>query len=294
MILPNTLSKILLLPIVAASLLPACSSAPAPPAEPHDAPRHYRILKEGRQQQENWLQLNEYFLIHYLHADIFHRFGLHRTFALEDKIRIFAAILYNLDFHSPVSLIIDNFSDEDSLVVSLQLIRFGKHSGVLLATNTDQEGRTIYVGAENVSRTYKRSYLIVEDQLIALPDLYSQKRESELIVENSADRLARFYIFDGNRNNDAVAEGLLIGSIREAENPLERSRSELILSRYYMSRRRLVEAQALLIEVGSQLTRLGGDDELRERYAVVYEELLITNALQEHEARMRESRPKPL
>jgi hypothetical protein len=254
----------------------------------------YRILKEGRQKHENWLQLNEYFLIHYLYTDIFHRFGLHKLFSLEDKIRILAAVLYNLDFKTPVNLIIDNYTEERSLVVSLQLMQIGQRRGVLMATNSDPKGTTIYAGVENVAKTYKRSYMIVEDQLIALPDLYSRRRESAIIDENRADRLARFYIFDGNISNDTVAEGLLIGSIREAETPIERSRCELILSRYYMSQNRLVEAQALLLAVGSQLARAGGSDELREGYSIVYEELLITNALKQQEQQMRANRPKSL
>lgn len=311
MVTPRSKLKYLLLTVLAVSLL-TCTSTPSPPAEPPSVatpeqpesrseeeqqpnpPPSYRILKEGRHRYDNWLQLNEYFLIHYLYTDIFHRFGLHRIFSLEDKIRIFAGVLYNLDLQTPVNLIIDNFSEEGSLVVSLQLIQIGEQRSVLLATNTNREGTTIYVGVENVAKTYKRSYVIVEDQLIALTDLYSESRESALIEENCADRLARFYIFDGNISNDIVAEGLLIGSIREAETPLERSRSELILSRFYISQNRLVEAQALLLAVGSQLTRIGGGDALREGYSITYEELLITNALKEHEEQMRETRPKPL
>jgi hypothetical protein len=272
------------------------TSTPRPEQLPPPSPG-YRILKEGQHKYENWLQLNEYFLTHHLYTDIFHRFGLHRTFTLKDKIRIFATVLYNLDFKTPVNLIIDNYSDAGSLVVSIQLIRIGDQPSVLLATNTDREGRTIYVGVENVARTYKRSYLIVEDQLIALQDLYSESREASLIEENSADSLARFYIFDGNLSNDTVAEGLLIGSIREAADPIERSRAELILSRYYMSRDRLVEAQALLLAVGNQLARTGQDEksqELREGFSITYEELLITNALKEHEQRMQELHPEPL
>jgi hypothetical protein len=302
MVTPRSELKHLLLVVLVLSFL-ACTSTPSPPAEtkavetpekqPNPSPS-YRILKEGRHNHDNWLQLNEYFLIHYLYTDIFHRFDLHKIFTVEDKIRIFAGVLFNLDLQTPVNLIIDNFSEEGSLVVSIQLIEIGEQRSVLLATNTDLEGRTIYVGVENVAKTYKRSYLIVEDQLIALTDLYSESRESELIEENSADRLARFYIFDGNISNDTVAEGLLIGSIREAETPLERSRSELILSRYYMSQSRLVEAQALLLAVGSQLARMGGDDALREGYSITYEELLITNALKEHEEHMHETRPKSL
>ena len=46
--------------------------------------------------------------------------------------------------------------------------------------------------------------------------------------------------------------------------------------------------------IGSELTRSVGDDELLEGYSIAYEELLITNALKEHDERMRESRPKPL
>jgi hypothetical protein len=310
-----------LLLLVLALIFFGCASAPSPPAKPKPAESasvepskrlesrsdevqgleqqpnpsgSYRILKEGRHNHDNWLELNEYFLIHYLYADILQRFGLHKIFALEDKIRIVAGVLYNLDFQTPVNLIFDNFTEEGSLVVSLQLIRFGERSSVLLATNTDREGRRIYVGVENVAKTYKRSYVIVEDQLIALTDLYSQSRESALIEENYADGLARFYIFDGNPGNDTVAEGLLIGSIREAETPRERSHAELILSRYYMSQNRLAEAQALLLAVGSQLARIGGDDELRESYSIACEELLITNALKEHEERMRETRPKSL
>jgi len=266
---------------------------PAPQRQPNPSPT-YRIIKEGRHKHENWLKLNEYFFIHYLYTDIFHRFGLDRVFGLEDKIKILATVLYNLDFQKPVNLIIDNFAEEGSLVVSLQLMRIGKQRSLLLATNTDREGGTVYVGVENVAKTYKRSYLIVEDQLIALPDLYSQSRESALIEENRADRLARFYIFDGNINNDTVAEGLLIGSIREAETPPERSRCELILSRCYMSQNRLVEAQALLLAVAGQLARVGENDALREGYAIVYEELLITSALKKHEEQMRENRPKSL
>jgi hypothetical protein len=312
---PGKLVKIVIPWLLLLSLL-ACttvSSTPADPSSPQtrqqpqsipeqaqaaqqqaDPSPGYRIIKEGRHKHENWLQLNEYFLIHYLYTDIFHRFGLDKAISLEDKIKILATVLYNLDFNTPVNLIIDNFAEEGSLVVSLQLMRIGKQRSLLLATNTDREGRTVYVGVENVAKTYKRSYLIVEDQLIALPDLYSQSRESALIGENRADRLARFYIFDGNISNDTVAEGLLIGSIREAETPLERSRCELILSRYYMSQNRLVEAQALLLAVGAQLARDSEDDSLREGYAIVYEELLITNALKEHEEQMRENRPRSL
>jgi hypothetical protein len=283
-----------------AALQPPDSDGATGPQQPEPG---YRILKDGRQNHENWLELNEYFLIHYLYSDIFFRFGLHKRFSLEDKIRILAAVLYNLDYQAPVNLIIDGFSEEDPLVVSIQLMKFGQQRSVLLATNTDPRGSRIYVGMENIAKTYKRSYLIVEDQLIALQDLYSRSRETSIIEENRADRLARFYIFDGNLSNDSVAEGLLIGSIREAETPLERSRLELMLSRCYISRNRLVEAQALLLAVGRQLSKGtpggaiqegGARDELRDTYSIVYEELLITNALKEHEEQIRRIRPDSL
>lgn len=320
MVTPRSTTKQLIISVLALFFL-ACSTAPSPSAERSSAEpaaadssgqpdtrsegaevlqrqsipaSSYRILKEGRHKHENWLQLNEYFLIHHLYTDIFYRFDLHKVLSLEDKIKISAGVLYNLDLQTPVNLIIDNFSEEGSLVVSIQLIQIGERRSVLLATNTNREGTTIYVGMENLAKTYKRSYMIVKNQLIALTDLYTRSRESELIEENCADRLARFYIFDGNISNDTVAEGLLIGSIREAATTLERSHSELILSRYYMSQNRLVEAQALLLAVGSQLARTGGDDALREGYSIAYEELLITNALKEHEERTRESRPKAL
>ena len=296
--------------IAVLAALIACTTPSTPPdsggaaaESPQQPDPGYRILKEGRHKYENWLELNEYFLIHYLYSDVFYRFGLHTLFSLEDKIRILATVLYNLDFQTPVNLIIDDFSEEGSLVVSVQLMKFGQQRSVLLATNTDPKGSRLYVGVENVAKTYKRSYLIVEDQLIALQDLYSRSRETSIIEENRADRLARFYIFDGNLSNDTVAEGLLIGSIREAETPLERSRLELMLSRYYISRNRLVEAQALLLAVGSQLSKSNSmeasqdneaRDELRDSYSIVYEELLITNALKEHEEQMRQTRPDSL
>jgi hypothetical protein len=257
----------------------------------------YRILKQGSHKRDNWLRLNEYFLIHHLYTDIFHRFGLHDRFSLEDKIRIFATLLYNLDFSSPVNLAIDNYNQEGSLVVSLQLIHIGNQRGVLLATNTDPDGRKIFVGAENIAKTYKCTYVIVEDQLIALSDLYSEKKETRLIEENHAEELAHFYIFDGNSSNDKVAEGLLIGSIRQAGSLLERSHSELTLCRYYMSRNRLVEAQALLLAVGSQLIHAEENpalSTLTDRYFTAYEELLITHALKEHEQQLQENRPKSL
>lgn len=265
-----------------------------PELQPQDPQPGYRILKQGRHKQDNWLELNEFFPIHYLYTDIFQRFDLHKRFTLEDKIRIFAGVLYNLDYQAPVNLIIDNYNEEGSLVVSLQLVHIGQRRSVLLATNTDPEGKRIFIGAENVAKTYKRTYIIVEDQLIAVADLYSGKKEARLIDENCADKLARFYIFDGNLSNDTVAEGLLIGSIREAESALERSRSELTLCRYYMSQNRLVEAQALLLAVGAQLAHAGDDTSLSELFSVTYEELLITNALREHEQRLRENRPKSL
>ncbi|UCF95928.1 MAG: hypothetical protein JSV89_12150 [Spirochaetaceae bacterium] len=264
------------------------------PQRPGDAQGSYRILKEGRHNQVNWLELNEYFLIHHIYADIFQRFDLHRRFSVLDKIKIFAGLLYNLDFETPVNLVIDNFKDTAALRVSLQLIQIGDSLSVLLATNTDREGTTLYVGVENMAKTYKRSYLIVDNQLIAVPDLYSQSKETALIEENRADKLARFYIFDGNTNNDTVAEGLLIGSIREAKTVLERSNSELILCRYYISQNRLVEAQALLLAVGNLLDHVDGDAGMAEAYAITYEELLITKALREHAQSMRENQPKSL
>ena len=118
-------------------------------------------------------------------------------------------------------------------------MQIGEQRSVLLATNTDREGTTIYLGMENVAKTYKRSYVIVEDQLIALPDLYSLSRESALVRENSADRLARFYIFDGNISNDSVAEGLLIGSIREAKTPPDRGHPSGLRARTRSAARRL-------------------------------------------------------
>jgi hypothetical protein len=264
------------------------------PRQPEHRQPGYRILKEGHQKNENWLELNEYFLIHHLYTDVFHRFGLHKIISLEDKIRISAALLYNLDLEQPVNLIFDNYKDSAALVVSLQLIQIGRQRSVLLATNADPQGERIYVGAGNVARTFKRSYLIVNDQLIAVADLYSQSRESELIDGNRADKLARFYVFDGNSSNDTVAEGLLIGSIRAAQTALERGRSELILCRYYMSQNRLVEAQALLLDLGSRLAYGEGADELAESYSMTYEQLLITNALKEREEYLQENRLKSL
>ncbi len=294
------MKKILLLSLVISLLACATSS---PPITPDDVNNHqnerstpgYKILKEGRTRENNWLQLNEFFPVHYLYTDIFYRLGLHRIFTLSDKIKIFAGLLYNLDLENPVNLVVEDFQGSANLVVSLQLIRVGDQLSVLLATNTDREGKKIFVGVTNLAKTYKRSYVILEDQLIALTDLYSENKEAELIKKNSADNLARFYIFDGNFSNDAVAEGLLIGSIREAKNTVERSRSQLTLCRYYLSQNRLVEAQALLLAVGTHLSREEStEDTLIEIYSLTYEELLIIKALKEREARLQESRPESL
>jgi len=298
---PGTMKNIFLFAL-GVNLL-ACTASPSPKIVPDDSETHqherptpgYKILKEGGTKENNWLQLNEYFMIHYLYTDIFHRLGLHRIFTLPDKIKIFAGLLYNLDFENPVTLIVEEFQGSANLVVSLQLIRVGDQLSVLLATNTDREGREIFAGVKNIAKTYKRSYVILEDQLIALTDLYSESKEAELIEANSADHLARFYIFDGNSANDTVAEGLLIGSIRKAKTAAERSRSQLTLCRYYLSQNRLVEAQALLLAVGIHLSRYKRIEEtLVETYSVTYEELLITKALKEREARLQESRPKSL
>jgi hypothetical protein len=272
----------------------AVDSAGAKAEKLQDTQPAFRIIKEGRQHRENWLELNEYFLIHHLYTDIFQRFGLQVRFSVLDKIKIFAGVLYNLDYQTPVNLIIENFRDGSPLIVSLQLIQFGGQRSVLLATNTDQEGSALYRGAENLVRTYKRSYLIVGDQLITTSDLYSESKEAQLIAENSAEKLASFYIFDGNTGNDTVAEGLLIGSIREAGTSLERSLSELMLCRYYISQNRLREARALLLAVGGWLGQGGGDSNLLERYSATCEELLITGALKEHGAQVRENQPKSL
>lgn len=281
----------------------ACTASPSPPMVLDDSENHrherstpgYKILKEGGKKESNWLQLNEFFPVHYLYTDIFYRLGLYRIFTLPDKIKIFAGLLYNLDFENPVNLIVEEFQGSANLVVSLQLIRVGDQLSVLLATNTDREGKEIFAGVNNLTKTYKRSYVILEDQLIALTDLYSESKEAELIEENSADNLARFYIFDGNSSNDTVAEGLLIGSIREAKTAAERSRSQLTLCWYYLSQNRLLEAQVLLLAVGTHLSRdKSAEETLVETYSVTYEQLLITKALKEWEARIQESRPESL
>ena len=277
----------------------AAAHRPQPGEQSPHQPQHpragYRILKEGQPNNENWLELNEYFLVHHLYTDVFLRFGLHKLISLEDKIRISAALLYNLDPEKPVNLIFDDYTDSASLVVSLQLIPIGRQKSVFLATNADPRGGRIYVGTGNVDKTFKRSYLIVNDQLIAVADLYTQSRESELIEANRADELASFYIYDGNNSNDTVAEGLLIGSIRAADTAAERGFCELILCRYYMSQNRLVEAQALLLALGSRLGRgEEGAGELAESYAMTYEQLLITNALKESRKHLREKMEKYL
>jgi len=298
---PGTMKNIFLFAL-GVNLL-ACTASPSPQIVPDDSQPHqherstpgYKILKEGGRKDSNWLELNEFFPVHYLYTDIFHRLGLHRIFTLPDKMKIFANLLYNLDFENPVNLIVEEFQGSSNLVVSLQLIQVGDQLSVLLATNTDREGKEIFAGVKNIAKTYKRSYVILKDQLIALTDLYSESKEAELIKENSADNLARFYIFDGNPSNDTVAEGLLIGSIRKAKTAAERSRSQLTLCRYYLSQNRLVEAQALLLAVGTHLSRRKRLEEtLVETYSVTYEELLITRALKEREARLQESRPKSL
>ncbi len=298
---PVTMKDIVLFALVVNLL--ACAASPSPQIVADNSQNHqlerpspgYKILKEGEEQEGNWLRLNEFFTVHYLYTDIFYRLGLHRILTLPDKIQILAGLLYNLDFENPVNLIVEKFQGSANLVVSVQLVRIGDQLSVLLATNTDREGKEIFAGVQNIAKTYKRSYVILEDQLIALTDLYSESREAELIEENSADNLARFYIFDGNPSNDTVAEGLLIGSIREAKTAAERSRSQLTLCRYYLSQNRLVEAQVLLLAVGTHLSRdRSAEQTLVETYSVTYEELLITNALKEREARLQESRPESL
>jgi hypothetical protein len=298
---PVAMKNIVLFALVANLL--ACTTSPSPQIVADNSQNHqlerstpgYKILKEGAEKEGNWLRLNEFFMIHYLYTDIFYRLGLHRILTLPDKIQILAGLLYNLDFENPVNLIVEEFLGSASLVVSVQLVRIGDQLSVLLATNTDREGKEIFAGVQNIAKTYKRSYVILEDQLIALTDLYSESKEAELIEENSADNLAQFYIFDGNSSNDTVAEGLLIGSIREAKNAAERSRSQLTLCRYYLSQNRLVEAQVLLLAVGTHLSQdRSAEQTLVETYSVTYEEFLITKALKDREARLQESRPKSL
>lgn len=290
-------------PIALVLILLACTSSPSAgivPAEPQDhqlelSSPHYKILKEGGAKQSNWLRLNEFFTVHYLYTDIFYRLRLHRSLTLPDKTKILAELLYNLDFDNPVNLIVEGFQGSANLVVSIQLIRIGDQMSVLLATNTDREGKEIFSGVQNIAKTYKRSYVILEDRLIALTDLYSESKEAELIEKNRADDLARFYIFDGNSANDSVAEGLLIGSIREAKTAVERGHSQLSLCRYYLSQNRMVEAQVLLLAVGTYLSQdRSAGESLLETYSVIYEELLITKALKEREARLRDGRPNSL
>jgi hypothetical protein len=144
-----------------AIILLACTASPSPRIVPDDPDnqRHerptpgYRILKEGGKKESNWLQLNEFFPVHHLYTDIFYRLGLHRVFTLPEKIKNFAGLLYNLDFENPVNLIVEEFLGSANLVVSLQLVRVGDQLSVLLATNTDREGKEIFTGVKNIAKT---------------------------------------------------------------------------------------------------------------------------------------------
>lgn len=277
------------------SALPHRPAQPSPPENEGSEQENggYAIVKQGERKNTNWLGLDEYFTVHYLYTDIFYHLRLHKRFGLGDKIRIVAGLLYNLDFDNPVNLVIEGFLGGQDLVVSLQLIRVGDQLSLLLATNYDARTEKIVKNVRNLARTYKRSYLILDNRMIALTDLYNRNEEDRLIAANRAEDLARFYIFDGKRSNDTLAEGLLIGSIREAKSADERSLAQITLSHCYMAQGRLREAELLLL--AAERSRSEGrlqDERLRDTLALSFEVFLITQALKDH--RVEESLPYSL
>ncbi|MBN1836506.1 MAG: hypothetical protein JW820_11695 [Spirochaetales bacterium] len=278
--------------LLGAAGLSACAGTPHPPsaaegspppfAPTPDPPVLFTLLKSGQKPNSNWLDLNEYFPVHYWYADILYRFGLHLRLSLEEKTLILGGLLFNLDFGDPVRLVVDGYGRGRALVVQLQLIEAQPGTAVMLEANVDPRTRRPIPEDKRLFHGYRRLYLLSGSQLLSVSDLPSAERETEHARTGGPAGLGGYYIFDGQADNDGVAERLLLLASGNGQDAAARLRSRLTLVQLYASRGRFAESELALASARLLLQgELAGRQDLWEAFGVVSEELLITRALKE-------------
>ena len=257
------------------AVLPPFSPGPAPPVL-------FTLLKSGQKLNRNWLGLNEYFPVHYWYADILYRFGLHLRLSLEEKTLILAGLLFNLDFEQPVRLVVDEYRGHEPLIVRLQLVEADAGTSVLLMANVNPDTRTPIPEEKLLFYGYKQLYVLEHAQLLSVWDLKVEARKQHRSARNRPIGAGYKYIFDGDPDNDAQAERMLLLASGKGLDAVERLFSRLDLARLYGAHGRFAEAELAMASARLLLEReLPNRQDLWEAAGIVAEELLITQAVKE-------------
>ncbi len=98
--------------------------------------------------------------------------------------------------------------------------------------------------------------------------MYSKQKEAELIKADNINNLADYYIYDNKPDNDAKAEKMLTGRIKETKDINEKFICMLTLSEYYCIRNDLKKVKKLLAELKGMLPQL--DDRLKGNYEMIF------------------------
>jgi hypothetical protein len=262
------------LPVSDEAIVPFTPS-PAPPVL-------FTVLKTGKKLNRNWLGLNEFFPVHYWYSDILYRFGLHLRLSLEEKTLILAGLLFNLDFEHPVHFVVDEYRGREPLIVRLQLVEAEAGTAVLLWANVNPDNRTPIPDEKLLFHGYKQLYVLERSQLVSVWDLGAAGHNGRRPARGQSNGLGYDYIFDGDPDNDAEAERMLLLASENGLDAVGRLFSRLDLARLYGAHGRFAEAELAMASARLLLEReLPNRQDLREATGMISEELLITRAVKE-------------
>jgi len=96
----------------------------------------------------------------------------------------------------------------------------------------------------------------------------SKQKEAELIKADNINNPADYHIYDNKPDNDAKAEKMLTGRIKETKDINEKLICMLTLSEYYCIRNDLKKVKKLLAELKGMLPQL--DDRLKGNYEMIF------------------------
>ena len=188
-------------------------------------------IKPDNPTKSNYLQMDDFYLTHYLYIDLFLREGLFPEATPKDVSEILNAIKTYVSDKNKLTVEI-KLPQKKNYIIRLVTFKTDKGEEMLIAfTNWSAKKKKFEKSVKPKCDCYTRWYFLNGDKMTYRKDMSSETDYNEL---NASD-LANAYLFDELAENDSDVESTIESALAESDMTVEdRIWTNLILLKYYI------------------------------------------------------------
>ncbi|MGI9530958.1 hypothetical protein [Lutimonas sp.] len=187
-------------------------------------------IKSDQMKEVNYLQMDDFYLTHYLYIDLFLREGLLPDASLEEVASILTAIKKYVAVETPLRIEIDTPGGK-RYKISVVVLKKGGDELLIAFTNWSVKKKKFEEDIQMENDSYTRWYFLNADKMTYRKDL---SKENDYDTTDTVD-LANTYLFDEIGENDGEVPTILEAVLKGSELRLDdQITADLILLKYYV------------------------------------------------------------